>query len=131
MSSEQKKRAVKVIAVLLGVAALLLFMALVLRPPCLIYKLTGFYCPACGSQRMVAAILRGDISAAFGYNQFMLFVLLVIGIYCVCEALRYVKEKPLLCRTKGFLAAAVATAVCAVAFAVLRNIPGLSFLAPH
>jgi hypothetical protein len=37
------------------------------------HDLTGLYCPLCGSQRAVAALLHGDFSASLRNN--MLFVL--------------------------------------------------------
>ncbi|MBW4721162.1 DUF2752 domain-containing protein [Saccharothrix sp. SC076] len=37
-------------------------------PPCLLYALTGIQCPACGSTRMVHALLHGDLAAAWHFN---------------------------------------------------------------
>ena len=49
-------------------------------PPCPVHTLTGLQCPGCGSTRMTLALLRGEISAAFGYNPLaLLFVALVAG----------------------------------------------------
>lgn len=43
-----------------------------LLPPCPLYALTGIQCPACGSTRMVHALLRGDLAAAWHFNAVML-----------------------------------------------------------
>ena len=40
-------------------------------PKCAIYQLTGYKCPGCGSQRMLHALLHGDVVAAFRYNAFL------------------------------------------------------------
>ena len=36
--------------------------------PCLFYRFTGFLCPGCGNSRAALALLRLDLTAAFGYN---------------------------------------------------------------
>lgn len=41
-------------------------------PRCPFNFLTGLDCPACGSTRMVYALLHGDLSAAWHYNPVML-----------------------------------------------------------
>ncbi|MFT7838757.1 DUF2752 domain-containing protein [Saccharothrix sp. BKS2] len=45
-------------------------------PPCPLYALTGIQCPACGSTRMVHALLHGDLVAAWHFNA----VVLVAGL---------------------------------------------------
>ncbi|NUT98477.1 MAG: DUF2752 domain-containing protein [Saccharothrix sp.] len=41
-------------------------------PPCPLFALTGIQCPACGSTRMVHALLHGDLVAAWHLNAVML-----------------------------------------------------------
>lgn len=41
-------------------------------PQCLFYRLTGWQCAGCGSQRMIHALLHGDIVAAWHYNAMIL-----------------------------------------------------------
>lgn len=124
-----RRRALKAAGIFLalafGAAALLL-----LRPPCLILEYTGFYCAGCGTQRMVLALLRGDLKSAMGLNLFMLAVLPIAGVYAVAEALRYVRGKKLLCRSRGFPPALLAVLVAAAVFTVLRNLPEFRWLAP-
>lgn len=43
-----------------------------LLPPCPLYALTGIQCPACGTTRMVHALLHGDLAAAWHFNAVML-----------------------------------------------------------
>ena len=39
--------------------------------PCPFHYFTGLDCPACGGQRMVLALLHGDIIEAFLFNPFL------------------------------------------------------------
>lgn len=43
--------------------------------PCILHATTGLNCPLCGSTRMAAALLRGDLDAAWHFNP----VILVLG----------------------------------------------------
>lgn len=42
-------------------------------PKCLFHQLSGLECPGCGSQRMIHALLNGDIAAAWHFNPFLFF----------------------------------------------------------
>lgn len=44
-------------------------------PKCLFHQLTGLQCPGCGSQRMIHALLNGDIASAWQFNPFLFFAL--------------------------------------------------------
>ncbi|MCM1300359.1 MAG: DUF2752 domain-containing protein [Alistipes senegalensis] len=41
-------------------------------PQCLFHRLTGWECPACGSQRAIYSLLHGRVGAAFRFNPFMI-----------------------------------------------------------
>ncbi|MBR2301396.1 MAG: DUF2752 domain-containing protein [Bacteroidaceae bacterium] len=41
-------------------------------PKCIFKQLTGFDCPACGTQRALHAFLNGNIADALHYNPFMI-----------------------------------------------------------
>ena len=45
-----------------------------LFPKCAFYMLTGYKCPGCGMQRMVHALLHGEVLEAFRYNSFLMVV---------------------------------------------------------
>ena len=52
-------------------------------PKCAVYQLTGYKCPGCGSQRMLHALLHGDLVSAFRYNAFLFlafFYLVAVGV---------------------------------------------------
>lgn len=51
--------------------------------PCLFHKFTGWYCPLCGGQRMVRALLHADFHAAFAYNPFLMCSLPLFAIWWV------------------------------------------------
>lgn len=47
------------------------------------HTLTGLECPGCGSQRMIHALLHGDIAGAWRHNAFLLCLtpwLLLLGL---------------------------------------------------
>ena len=48
--------------------------------PCPFRALTGWDCPLCGGTRMGAALLHGDVQAAFGYNPLAFVALVVLGV---------------------------------------------------
>lgn len=125
-----KKRRIALVAFIAVACAAVLAIILLIRPSCIILKLTGFYCPACGTQRMLLSLLHGDFSAAIGYNPFMLCVLTMAAVYAVCEALRFINKKPLLCKSKGFELTLIIILIAAIIFAVLRNTAAFGFLAP-
>lgn len=39
-----------------------------LYPPCVLYAVTGFYCPGCGGTRACAALLKGRFLLSFCYH---------------------------------------------------------------
>lgn len=43
-----------------------------LAPKCIFHSLTGWDCPGCGSQRMLHALLHGDLRGAWHANAFLL-----------------------------------------------------------
>ena len=50
--------------------------------PCPLYTLTGWQCPFCGGQRMLHALLHGNLCEAFVLNPF-LFVSIPFFMVCV------------------------------------------------
>lgn len=57
-------------------------------PKCLFKTLTGWDCPGCGSQRMVHALLSGDLVRAWNANPFLLLLLPFVGFIVWLETQR-------------------------------------------
>ena len=93
-----------------------------LVPPCLFHRLTGLYCPGCGTTRAFYHLIRGEPLAAMGSNPLLLVALplLILAVLdrrqagAGCAGLRRFVRSPV--TGWGF-------AVATVLFAVLRNLP--------
>ena len=60
--------------------------------PCPFHVLTGYDCPFCGAQRMLLALLHGDIVAAFWFNPVLFCMLPYFAIVLVGAFSKTVKE---------------------------------------
>lgn len=101
-------------------------------PKCPFFTLTGLYCPGCGSQRAVSALLHGDVIKAVHYNiMFAAALPLVFYSACVCMLNLY-RAFPI--RQKIFYSPFFVKMllIVVVLFWILRNIPvyPFSMLAP-
>lgn len=87
-----------------------------LFPPCPFRLLTGWYCPACGGLRMTHDVLHGDIAAAVTDNAYLLIGLPALAVWL------------LWCRRTGRTAftalSGAVMVVSAIAWAIVRNLPG-------
>ena len=88
-------------------------------PPCPLYALTGLYCAGCGTGRGLYALIHGDILACVRMNP------LLIPLAAVAVLLF---RKPNLAAKP---AVPLAIAAVIILYSILRNLPLLSFLAPH
>lgn len=71
-----------------GLALSALYATTGLGVPCPFRSITGWDCPFCGGTRMGAALLHGDLAAAWAYNPFALVALVVatvVGLWLVAE----------------------------------------------
>lgn len=91
--------------------------------PCPFHLITGFYCPGCGVTRMIFSILKLDFYQAFRYNP-LLFILSILYIIFIVE--RVIRKKDYKVSNK----AAIVILVILILYAVARNIPAFSCLAP-
>jgi hypothetical protein len=101
-------------------------------PKCIFHQVTGLYCPGCGSQRAVSALLHGKILQAVSYN-----VLLVASLPLILysafafswNTFSVKKIKQSLFYSPLFIKAVFITVVL---FGILRNIHAAPFssLAP-
>ena len=90
-------------------------------PPCIFYKLTGLYCPGCGSGRALRALLTADVATAFRMNPLGFILIPVVTVL-------YLMRPQVLRRRL----VQISLLILLVAYAVLRNLPYYPFtlLAP-
>ncbi|GAB2676658.1 DUF2752 domain-containing protein [Kribbella swartbergensis] len=60
--------------------------------PCLLHATTGLDCPLCGSTRMAAALLHGDLDAAWHFNAVVLVLGPLIGVAVGYQLLAWTLE---------------------------------------
>lgn len=97
-------------------------------PLCIVYHLTGLYCPGCGAIRAVHSVLAGDLLLALRSNALITIALPLVALAFVVWTVRRVRglATDLLPSTRT---AYVLLALIAV-FTVLRNLPPFWFIAP-
>ncbi|MDX6291026.1 MAG: hypothetical protein QOH50_101 [Kribbellaceae bacterium] len=61
--------------------------------PCVLHATTGLNCPLCGSTRMAAALLRGDLDAAWHFNAPVLVLGPLIGVAVGYQLLAWSLER--------------------------------------
>ncbi|WP_406832408.1 DUF2752 domain-containing protein [Pedococcus sp. KACC 23699] len=97
-------------------------------PTCPFLALTGAYCPGCGSLRAIHALARGDVATAMARNPFAVVALVGLVVGWVLWTWRLWNGRR---RTWVVPAWAIHAFLAAVmAFWVLRNVPGWTWLSP-
>lgn len=97
-------------------------------PTCPFLFITGWYCPGCGSLRAIHALTNGDVGTALARNPMTVIMLVVLAGLWVGSVRRRWSGRP---RTWvapawvlwGFLGVVIA-------FWILRNLPGMTWLSP-
>lgn len=93
-------------------------------PPCPLKVMTGLDCPFCGGLRSTHELLHGNVGAAIDLNAFTtLFVIPVALVVFVVWSYRRWRGEPFELTVPTWVSGAVA--VLALAFMVVRNIPGM------
>ena len=87
-----------------------------LFPPCPFKLLTGLNCPACGGLRMTHDLLHGDLAAAVVDNVFLLIGLPALALWVLWRIRQGQRALT--------LPAIVVIAIAAIAWTVVRNMPG-------
>jgi hypothetical protein len=104
-----------------------------LLPRCMFNSLTGLYCPGCGSQRALSAMLHGDFADALHYNLLMMISLPFIIYSAIIFIINTFRQKQIV--QKFFYSAGFAKIffIAVIIFWVIRNIPFYPFnlLAPR
>jgi hypothetical protein len=95
--------------------------------PCPFRTLTGWWCPGCGLTRATHHLFRGDLVQALRYN---LFVVVILGGLAAAWTawLTTSAGRPLGRQRSLPTWTPVAAIVALVAFAVVRNLPGITGL---
>ena len=98
-------------------------------PTCPFLATTGLYCPGCGSLRAVHDLLHGDVAGALARNPAVLLALPYLALALVTWLLRSTgRPVP---RSTSLPAWVLWTLLGAVlAYGVLRNVPGGTWLSP-
>ena len=95
--------------------------------PCPFRTLTGWWCPGCGMTRATHHLLRGNVIQALQYNLFVVAILL--GLFATWlvwfvgstgRSLRVARWVP--------VPVQIVTGTVLVAFAIVRNLPGVDGL---
>ena len=66
--------------------------------PCLLRETSGLNCPLCGSTRMAAAMLRGDLAAAWAFNAPILLIGPLVGVAVGYQLLAWSMDRARLAR---------------------------------
>lgn len=90
-----------------------------LAPKCVFHAVTGWDCPGCGSQRMLHALLHGDMAGAWRANPFLLCAMPLLIL--LAFAALYRKRWPRLYRTVNSMPVIIAVSVAIMAWAIIRN----------
>jgi hypothetical protein len=97
-------------------------------PSCFLLQTTGFSCPACGGTRATYDLLHGDVGSAFARHPLVPPLYLAVAAYVVYRVVRARQGRVVRTSVPNWLPVALGVAV--LAFGVIRNIPGWTFLSP-
>ncbi len=102
-----------------------------LFPQCPVYKISGMYCPGCGSQRALHAFLNGNLASAFRQNLLATLCYFAFLAEMLLMLAGRLKWRPSIW-LKQTRYAALIILVAVLAFTFFRNIPIYPFtkLAP-
>lgn len=128
---EKRKRIFIVISSVLGLIVLALALMFTdFGIPCPTKTMFNFDCAGCGTTRMLRAALRLDFYQAIRYNAATFFLIPLIILYYVFQAVAYINgtKNKLYEITPNWVY--IVIIVLLVLFGILRNVPMFSFLAP-
>lgn len=101
--------------------------------PCIIYEVTGFYCPGCGAGRACYSILHGQFYQAFCYNPLLIILLPWLALYILISGMQWViwGRETVSMRIPVWIPYVVLAIV--LLYGIMRNIPIYPFtlLAPN
>ncbi|HEV7172501.1 DUF2752 domain-containing protein [Pedococcus sp.] len=97
-------------------------------PTCPFLALTGFYCPGCGSLRAIHDLAHGDLGGAVARNPMAVMAVAGLLVAYAAWTRRLWRGEPRSWVAPPWLLYLMLGAV--VAFWVLRNVPGWTWLSP-
>jgi Protein of unknown function (DUF2752) len=97
-------------------------------PGCPLLAITGWYCPGCGSLRALHALGHGDLVTALARNPFAVVGLAYVVISWALWLGRTARGRPPRWLAPPWVLYGVLGAI--LAFWVLRNVPGWTWLSP-
>ena len=89
-------------------------------PQCVFHRLTGLQCMGCGAQRMLHALLHGDLASAYEANALLLFLMPVLILMAYAEIFK--KRHPKLYRLLNSPAVMIAIAAILLIWVAVRNL---------
>lgn len=97
--------------------------------PCIFYKVTGLYCPGCGTGRMMMSLISLNIYQAFRYNPAVFIALPFISYHLFISLYDYVKGQT---KMPGKIQRVIfiILLVFILGVGILRNMSVFNFLAP-
>ena len=95
--------------------------------PCPFRAITGLWCPGCGLTRATHHLLRGDLAQALRFNLFVIVILGALGAVWLAWLLGSIGRPTGWTRRVG-VPFQVAAGLVLLAFAIVRNLPGLDGL---
>lgn len=98
--------------------------------PCIFHKITGLYCPGCGITRCILSLLKGNIKAAFYYNQLFFLLLPFILFVLMYKIYLYIENRNdnLISKIPNYFWSIIILSL--ILFGILRNLEGFEYLRP-
>jgi hypothetical protein len=96
-------------------------------PECPFYKLTGFDCPGCGSQRAIYSLLHGELLRAIYLNLLLIISLPFLAIHFAYKLASIIKRKEIRWPVIYHPLTPKIVFVVVISFWILRNIPAYPF----
>ena len=120
-------RTSSILWIVLGLGVVLLYylidpMESGIMPQCVFHKLTGLQCMGCGTQRMLHALLHGDLRGAMEANAMVVLLLPFLGglVWIEINRTRYPRLYVAV-HSRGII---IGFAVILMAWGILRNLMG-------
>lgn len=111
------------VLIIIGILYIFIVLKYNIGIPCIFHELTGFYCPGCGGSRAIASLFKLNFYQAFRYNPLIITLLPFACIYFFYKYILNGKRN-----LPNFVFYILLIII--ILFAILRNVPAFSFLAP-